>query len=46
MAAKARDMMEVHRMLAHPSDDNDNKPVGVLQGALAGESETAGRAVD
>ena len=57
VAAKVCDMMEAHRMRAHPSEEitgkngsgsgnRDSGPAGVLPGALAGESKTVGRAVD
>ena len=56
-AAKTHAMMEVDRVLAHPSveitknkrlgnGNRDDESVGSLRGALAGESETVGGAVD
>ena len=55
VATKAHDMVEVHRVLTHLSEEiaqargsgignRDDGPVGVLQSALAGERETAGTA--
>ena len=57
VAAKAHDMVKVHRVLVHPSEqimqkngpgngDHDDGPVGALRGALANESKLAGGAVD
>ena len=52
VATKAHDMVEVHRVLAHPSEEitkeeaqaMDDGPVRVLGSTLAGERETAGDA--